>query len=70
MTTGTLMRKTFNWSWLTVQRFSPLSAQLGLGRVQADNGGEETESSTGIERPWALLELFETLSPPPGTHFL
>jgi hypothetical protein len=42
MTMATLIRTTFNWSWLIqVQRFSPLSSRWEHGRVQVDLRLEE-----------------------------
>ena len=40
MTTATLIKKTFNWGWFTVQRFSPLSCRKH-GGTQADMVLEE-----------------------------
>jgi hypothetical protein len=53
MTMATFIRKSFNWSWLTVQRFSPLSSlweawwhtgRLGVGEVAESSTTRSTES--------------------------
>jgi hypothetical protein len=41
MTKVTLIRTTFNWGWLTGQRFSPLSSREEHGSVQAGRVQEE-----------------------------
>jgi hypothetical protein len=41
MTKATLIRMTFNWDWLTVQRFSPLSSRWEHGSIQANVGLEK-----------------------------
>jgi hypothetical protein len=46
ITKATLIRTTFNWGWLTVQRISPLSSRwehssIQTGMVQASQGKQE-----------------------------
>ena len=41
-----LPKKTFNWSWLTVQRFSSLSSQREAWRCAGRHGAGEDKSST------------------------
>jgi hypothetical protein len=46
MTMATLKRKTFNWGWLTVQRFSPLSSWREAWQHAGRHGAGGAESST------------------------
>jgi hypothetical protein len=41
MTKATLTRTTFNWGWLTDQRFSPSSSRQEHGSIQAGMAQEE-----------------------------
>jgi hypothetical protein len=41
MTKATLIRTTFNWGWLTGQRFSPLLSRQEHGSIQAGMVQEE-----------------------------
>ena len=44
MTKATLTKTTFNWSWLTVQRFRPLSSLLEHGSFHNTGGAESFTS--------------------------
>lgn len=45
MTTATLIRKTFNFDWLIVKRFNPLSSWQKLRGLMGRHGsGEKPES--------------------------
>jgi hypothetical protein len=41
MTKATLIKTTFDWGWLKVQRFSPLSSRREHGSIQAGTVQEE-----------------------------
>jgi hypothetical protein len=41
MTKETIIKRTFNWNWLTVQRFSPLLSRQEHGCIQAGMVQEE-----------------------------
>ena len=49
MTKATLIKTTFNWGWLTVQRFSPLSSRLEQEKLRDLHLVQETN-----RRRWLL----------------
>jgi hypothetical protein len=64
-----LQKKAFNWDWLTVQRFNPLSWRKH-GSGQADVVVEKQPrvldpQAAGRERLWACNGLFEISKPTP-----